>query len=213
LTELGQAWAATRAQAAAAIAGDRNALRAVWEAERRWLAAVLLAYKPNDVDLDDLLQEVAMALVKNIGQLRDPARLRPWLRTTAINAARAMARSGRVRSEVQRTMAQEQGKAAIEPERMDDEAERMLSLACRIPDAYREPLLLRAVRGLQPQQIADILELPKTTIETRLARARAMLRELMQQQDGQSASRDISTAAVQGGTRPVAAASSGGMRR
>lgn len=212
MTELGQAWAATRAQAAAAIAGDREALRAVWEAERRWLAAVLLAYKPNDVDLDDLLQEVAMALVKNIGQLRDPGRLRPWLRVTAINAARAMARSGRVRSAVQRTKAQEQFKAVVEPESADDEAERVLSLAGRIPDAYREPLLLRAVRGLQPQQIADILELPKTTIETRLARARTMVRELAQQRDGQTNSCDIPTTAGQASPRPVAAASSGVVR-
>ena len=43
----------------------------------------------------------------------------------------------------------------------------------------REPLLLRCVRGLSYQQISTILELPVTTIETRLARARRMLREEM----------------------------------
>ena len=42
---------------------------------------------------------------------------------------------------------------------------------------YREPLLLRCVRALSYQQISEVLDLPITTVETRLARARRMLRE------------------------------------
>jgi RNA polymerase sigma-70 factor (ECF subfamily) len=49
--------------------------------------------------------------------------------------------------------------------------------ALTLPPEYREPLLLRCVRALSYQQISEILELPVTTIETRLARARKMLRE------------------------------------
>jgi len=45
-----------------------------------------------------------------------------------------------------------------------------------LPPEYREPLLLRCVRALTYQQISEILDLPVTTIETRLARARRMLR-------------------------------------
>jgi RNA polymerase sigma-70 factor (ECF subfamily) len=214
LTELGQACAATRAQAAAAIAGDRNALRAVWEAERRWLAAVLLVYKPNDVELDDLLQEVAMTLVRNIGQLRDPERLRPWLRTTAINAARAMARSGRVRSQMRLTLSQRRPSAAPPPDQADahdDEPQRVLRLAGQLPEAYREPLLLRAVRGLPPRQIADILDLPKTTIETRLARGRTMLRELAAASDA-AVRRGGEESGIGSAAGSQAAASTGGAR-
>jgi len=46
-----------------------------------------------------------------------------------------------------------------------------------LPPEYREPLVLRCVRSLTYQQISEILNLPVTTIETRLARARRMLRE------------------------------------
>ena len=41
-----------------------------------------------------------------------------------------------------------------------------------LPSDYREPLILRCVRGMTYQQISEILDLPVTTIETRLARAR-----------------------------------------
>jgi RNA polymerase sigma-70 factor (ECF subfamily) len=58
-----------------------------------------------------------------------------------------------------------------------DDARKLLDQALTLPPEYREPLLLRCVRALSYQQISDILELPVTTIETRLARARRMLRE------------------------------------
>ncbi len=49
--------------------------------------------------------------------------------------------------------------------------------ALSLPPEYREPLLLRCVQSLTYQQIGEILDLPVTTVETRLARARRMLRE------------------------------------
>ena len=72
-----------------AIAGDAEAVQALWHAHRRWVAAILLAHKPREAELDDLLQEVAVQLVKHVHTLKDPAAVRPWLRTIAINLARS----------------------------------------------------------------------------------------------------------------------------
>jgi RNA polymerase sigma-70 factor (ECF subfamily) len=60
-----------------------------------------------------------------------------------------------------------------------DAANRVMQCALSLPVAYREPLLLRCVRSMTYQQIGDVLGLPVTTVETRLARARRMLREEM----------------------------------
>ena len=38
--------------------------------------------------------------------------------------------------------------------------------------------MLRAVHGMRGRHIAEILSLPEATVETRIARARRMLREL-----------------------------------
>lgn len=54
----------------------------------------------------------------------------------------------------------------------------LLDLARGLPEGYREPLLLRCVKGMSYREIAKVLELPETTIETRIARGRRMLREL-----------------------------------
>ncbi|MEE8458695.1 MAG: sigma factor-like helix-turn-helix DNA-binding protein, partial [Phycisphaerales bacterium] len=47
-----------------------------------------------------------------------------------------------------------------------------------LSDTYREPLMLRALHGMRGRHIAEILDLSEATVETRIARARRMLREL-----------------------------------
>jgi RNA polymerase sigma-70 factor (ECF subfamily) len=180
-----------RGLVAAAIRGDADAVRALWQEHRRWVAAVILAHKPREAELDDLLQDVAMAFVRTISKLRDEAMLRPWLRTVAVNAARAAGRDTRRRRQrmgwkLGGTDEAETGPAAAidrgyEPDlaagRRED-AGRLISLSARLPDGYREPLLLKCVRGMSYREIGEMMNLPETTIETRIARGRKMLREL-----------------------------------
>lgn len=158
------------------------ALDQLWTEHRRWVAAILLAHKPRWADLDDLLQDVAATFVANVDALRDPAALRPWLRTVAVNSARLAARRGQLRRhETLDPHADSDHVSAPPPERalaQDQEAEQLLDLTAQLDDAYREPLLLKAVQGLSYRQIGQILALPETTVETRIARARKQLRDL-----------------------------------
>jgi RNA polymerase sigma-70 factor (ECF subfamily) len=170
-------------QIRAAIGGDREALRAVWRAHRRWVAAVLLAHKPRQTDLDDLLQAVALQVCRKVHEVRDPVAFRPWLRMVAINAARADGRAtGRQRRGFLRLVGRTGGPGA--DERLDEqtdrrrEGERLIMLARTLPEGYREPLLMRCVRGMSYRAIGEAMGLPETTVETRIARGRRMLREL-----------------------------------
>ena len=70
-----------------------------------------------------------------------------------------------------------------------DESQRIYQAAMSLPAGYREPVLLRCVRSMSYQQIGDVLDLPTTTIETRIARGRRMLKELLKQQAVQQESR------------------------
>lgn len=193
--------------ASAAIAGDAEALRALWQRHRRWVAAILLAHKPREADLDDLLQEVAAIVVAKVGDLRDEGALRPWLRTVAISVARTAARKrnrgggGWLRRVVgwagpgSEEGANGHAAAARGPVEDDEpavsaavreEGRRLMALAAELPEGYREPLLLKCVRGLSYRQIGELLGLPETTVETRIARGRRMLRELAEQREGEA---------------------------
>jgi RNA polymerase sigma-70 factor, ECF subfamily len=171
------------AEARAAIDGDPSALREMWRSHRRWVAAILMSHMPAEAELDDLLQDVATVVVERIGEVREPERLRGWLRTVAINAARTAGRKQRVRRRAMRELAtsatESDGRAPGDALRDEArrQARRVLEMAMRLHPDYREPLLLRSLHGMSQKRIAETLGLPETTVETRLARARKMLRE------------------------------------
>jgi len=173
--------------AEAAVLGDQESLQKLWASNRRWVAAILLAHKPKWADVEDLLQEVALSMVRKLGEVRDPRAVRPWLRTVAVNVAHAAARSGKRRAADERMGENSddirEGRTrdhTAAPEALsDDEQGRLLmQLAAQLPDGYREPLLLKALHDLSYREIGEIMDLPETTIETRIARGRKQLREL-----------------------------------
>lgn len=172
---------------------DRSDMAAVWQAHRRWVAAILVAHMPRGAELEDLLQDVAAQFVARVGELRAGGALKAWLRTVAVNTARTAGRKRRVRQRgrsvlvgmaiaTQPTDAESQSAAGLGASADErDASRRVLDVALSLPEAYREPLLLRAVRGMSYRQIADALELPVTTIESRLVRARRMVQQAMEQ--------------------------------
>ena len=170
--------------------GDRAAQQELWCAHRRWVAAIVLAHRPRWAEVEDLLQDVAVKLIGKIHTLRDVEAFRPWLRQITINVCRGAARSNRSTLHLGSTRApeaddREPGRVAEPQAPADpmrdlecwDAANRVMQRALGLPMTYREPLLLRCVRSMSYQQISEVLELPITTVETRLARARRMLRE------------------------------------
>ena len=154
-------------------------------------AAIILVHRPRTVDVEDLLQDVAVRFVSKIHTLRENRSFRTWLRQIALNVCRGSARSVKMSlrfsgpytddgSQVDPGSISEP--ASRDPEAPQqlaqlDAAQRLLQQALSLPVTYREPLILRCVRAMTYQQISDVMGLPVTTIETRLARARRMLRE------------------------------------
>jgi RNA polymerase sigma-70 factor, ECF subfamily len=177
---------------------------AVWVAYRRWVATILLAHKPRWADVEDLLQEVACALVRRPPDSADDLAVKQWLRTVAINAARAAARgawgqrvvregdvgggvgeageaSGRGLLEDVDGASEQEREMAARAERRT-RAQQVVVLCEQLEDGYREPLLLKTVHGMSYREIGRVMNLPETTIETRIARARKQLRKLAESQ-------------------------------
>ena len=181
-----------------AQAGDPAAQQELWKANSRWVAAIVLAHRPRTIEVDDLMQDVAVKLVSRIDTLREASAFRPWLRQIVINVCRGAARAQKqtlrladasddlADSGVRDSVSVPESNSGISTEDMArrDAASHLLQQAMTLPTEYREPLLLRCVQSLTYQQISDILNLPITTIETRLARARRMLREELAQEVG-----------------------------
>jgi len=165
---------------------DREDVEALWRTHRRWLAAVLLAHMPNEAGLEDLLQEVALTVMKKLHQLEDPNRLRPWLRSIAINVARGTARaqqSGPKRvtpspteafDPIDESFSRSQQRGSVRTE-----LAHVLRLVRQLSTEHREPLLLKSVDGLSQCEIGEVLGISEEAVESRIARARRKLREAM----------------------------------
>lgn len=134
----------------------------------------------------DVSQNVFIKVFRNIGDLSDPSKLKSWIgnisRTTSIDWMRR-----RKHLKVSLDDLRDQG-APIEaaeadasdapPERIEAEERRRLVLAAiqELPDKYREVLTLKHLTGLSYQEINELLGISISAIESRLYRARAMLR-------------------------------------
>tara|TARA_R110000737_G_scaffold251825_3_gene261354 strand:- start:55572 stop:56183 length:612 start_codon:yes stop_codon:yes gene_type:complete len=191
----------------AAIEGHTDALSQVWVGVRRWVAVILMAHKPREADLEDLLQLVALQVCRKVHEVRDPSLFKPWLRTVTINIAREQ---GRKASRKRVGMLRLVGRTRIEANQMgnmqlSEDAKRVLDAALSLPEKYREPVLMRCQQSMSYKQIAEVLSLPETTIETRIARGRRMLRETLETQSKQALeakqTKDETRAIRVGGTR------------
>jgi RNA polymerase sigma-70 factor (ECF subfamily) len=168
---------------AAAQRGERAALDAFVRRHDRWVRGVVYAALGNRAFLDDVVQQVWTNVWRQIGTLVDPLRWRGWLYRLARNAAIDMgekaARERRLRvswSEEPRTSRR------AEPAAVLGEAEghrRVIGAIQGLPPIYREPFILRHVEDWSYAQIADALGLPVDTVETRLVRARRLLRAVL----------------------------------
>ncbi len=137
---------------------------------------------------DDLFQEV-FCKVHRASQKKMPAGpVKPWILRIAVNTARDHFRRAKVRSVVK--LDADAGEAerpapGADAELAARETARFLEEAIqRLPIAQREALLLASVAELGVKGAAEVLEVPRETVKTRLRRARATLALAMQRREG-----------------------------
>jgi RNA polymerase sigma-70 factor (ECF subfamily) len=143
-------------------------------------------------DAEEVAQETLMKVFENLGQLREPDRLKPWVFRIAKNACLTKRRRSVFAPEVEVSLDElrplkngETGRLEIAdwsgiPEDIAGNAELKdaLDRAVRtLPPIYRPVFLLRDVEGISTGDAAEILGVSEDVIKTRLHRARLMLRK------------------------------------
>jgi len=139
-----------------------------------------LAIVGNEADAADAMQDAFVAAWRQIGDLRDEARLEAWLSRIAVNAARMVARGKRRRSVREipglDVIAPDVASPADDPGGGVAEDARLLgqALDCLSPD-QRSLLALHHLDGRGIAEIAAILAIPEGTAKSRLFAARRAL--------------------------------------
>ena len=153
----------------AARSGDRTAFGRLYDHYGRMVHGVLLARAPRD-DVEDLVQEVFLKALRQLASLRDPRAFGAWIAMIARNAATDHARRRPATVELPEDLAS--------PSRADQgEAHRVLRLIRTLPEAYREPLVLRLVEGMSGPEIAERTGLTPGSVRVNLHRGFSLLKE------------------------------------
>ncbi len=150
----------------------------------RWLRSVAYVRLHDWDAVHDVLQEVALAAVKQAAPLRDPQKAAPWLYQLTVRQTllyrRKMGRRRRLVEQFIERAPPREGDTERDP--LDWLLSRERARAVRtaleeLPRRDAEILLLKYSENWSYQEIAERLGVSASAVESRLHRARAKLRE------------------------------------
>jgi len=163
-----------------AQAGDSRAIMTLVERYQGTVYRFGRRMCPSEPDAEDVLQETLLTLVQKIGEFRGDASLSSWLFTIV----RSRCRLRRRRADRQ---ASSVGSEPLDSSPRPDETVSALELrgiveaaVSELEPKYREVLLLRDVEGLSAAEVGEALRLSVAAVKSRLHRARAQVRELVE---------------------------------
>lgn len=167
--------------------GDRECFNRLVERWQGRLRAFARRYLQDDEAAKDVVQQTFVKVYQKLGQLEDPARFNSWIHAIALNECRMQQRWRRARPEVPVEIAGDGWWAtpAASPDLPDHRWEAKERIArCeaafrRLPPEQQEVILLKELQGLKFREIADALDLPESTVKTRLYAGLKALRRLM----------------------------------
>ncbi len=146
-------------------------------------------------EADDLCQEVFLRVERGLKQFRGEARLSTWIYRIASNCFHDRLRSPGFRQQARElgvepdaSLSAEGGSVTRAPEAAaEQQLIRGEMNSCirefidRLPTAYREVLLLSEEAGFKQREIAEILQISLDNVKIRLHRARASLKQSLEQ--------------------------------
>ena len=153
----------------------------------RWLRTIVYARVGDFHAVDEVMQEVSLAAVKQQAPIQDPSKVAPWLYRLAVTQSLMYRRKmGRRRKLTDRYAERNRPTEADHRERdplgwlMAEERRSQVRAALeQLPKKDSEVLLLKYAEDWSYKEIANHLGLSASAVEARLHRARGRLREAL----------------------------------
>jgi len=165
--------------------GEQGAFRILVERHVERIRNLIYSIFHDQQVVDDLSQEVFIKAYEALPRFRFQSSFYTWLYRIAVNKSRDELRKRKVRRWVSlQTMLessdQELG-SKIVVEQHDNELQELLAAGLKsLPEKYRIAIVLKDVDGLSYEEIAEVMECEIGTVKSRLSRARAMLRKVLE---------------------------------
>jgi len=165
--------------------GEQGAYRILVERYQERIRNLVYSIFHDQQVVDDLSQEVFIKAYEALSQFRFQSSFYTWLYRIAVNKSRDELRKRKVRRWFSlQTMLESSDKelgSKIVVEQHDNEPQELLAAGLKtLPEKYRIAVILKDIDGLSYEEIAEIMECEIGTVKSRLSRARAMLRKVLE---------------------------------
>lgn len=153
------------------------------QTNRRWLATVVHARLSDHQAAEDVLQEVALAAIRQTSKPTDPSKVAPWLYRIALRKVINHHRTtGRRRKLIECVIAT--GSAVEQVDQLGpgewlmqaESRQKVAEMMNRLEPQDRQILMLKYTEGWGYQELSEHLGITIKTVEYRLVKARRALR-------------------------------------
>ena len=160
--------------------GDVAAFHALVDRYASYLFALAVSLVGNAADAEDIVQETLTGAYRGLGAFEERSSVKTWLtRILVRQAARHRQRSMRRGSYVVQSdaaLASASGRASTS----DTDTQIDVAAAVRsLSPEHRDVIVLREFQGMSYDEIAQVLAIPRGTVESRLYRARRRLQQFL----------------------------------
>ncbi|WP_206812365.1 RNA polymerase sigma factor [Paradesulfitobacterium ferrireducens] len=165
------------------LAGDHERFAVLVKRYQEPLWQFLRRILPSEQDVFDCAQEALIAAYRNLWRYSDKYTFRSWLYTIARNKAmdslrqRQRAQTGDISEEI--IVDTEPGPEEVLLAR--EQKIRVQEALSRLPDPYRQALYLRYHQELAYEEIAQVLQIPVSSVKTYLHRGKEKLRKILEE--------------------------------
>ena len=179
-----------------ALSGDADAFGEIVQRWERRIFALAFGMLGREEDARDATQETFFAAFRNLRNFRGEAKVSSWLHRIAINQCITRQRRAKVRGETAlEDETSSEGATFLAPARQSPaqaaESRERTKIVRRavtaLPPELREVIVMKEFEELTFQEIADVLDLPLSTVKSRLYTALRQLRMRLERQGAEAA--------------------------
>ena len=175
-------------------AGSKDAVEMLVKKHQRSVASLLYQLAPDWPDTSDLAQEVFIRVYRGIHSLRNPKTFKSWLNQIVVNLFYDELRKRPRRLptiSIDAPIEGENGESdlvreipdpSLKPDEVSlaTELDQLIKKAmAQLPEQFRTGIVLREIKGLSYEEIAESIGCELGTVKSRIARARGRLQEVL----------------------------------
>jgi RNA polymerase sigma-70 factor (ECF subfamily) len=168
--------------------GDADSFSILVQRYQKQIYSLTYRLTNDPEDARDLAQEVFIHIFNVLGKYDQDRKFFSWMYKVATNVCYNALRRGKTERqavaldkviEITPLVARNEAQPEEYYERRETQ-ELVRKAVAELPDKYRLPLVLRYLEDMSYKEIGEYMDLPVTTIETRLYRGKALLQKRLQ---------------------------------